>query len=216
MTAMAIASMFETPLVIDTLADSAALNHELATAIRARRALDPAGLTRSNRHGWHSDIEIFQWGGAAFQILAQRLFALASEHCADVGQGSAPRYRWIGNGWANIMEHGASNQFHVHPGAYWSAVYYVDDGYGGSTDPGLGGELELEDPRMPMVIWEQPHLRFRPRPDRVIPQHEAFIRPRTGMLLMFPGWLRHGVRPYQGDGERISIAVNLAAAKVAP
>ncbi len=214
MTDMAVASMFETPLVIDTLPDSAALNHDLAAAIRRQRERDPAGMARSNRHGWHSDLAIFQWGGPAFQILADRIFALASDNSVDVGQSAAPRYRFNGHGWANILEQGASNQFHVHPGAYWSAVYYVDDGYGGSTGTNLGGELELEDPRMPMVIWEQPDLRYRPYSNQPVPLHEAFIRPRTGMLLMFPGWLRHGVRPYLGDQERISIAVNLVAAKM--
>ena len=29
-------------------------------------------------------------------------------------------------------------------------------------------------------------------------------------MVMFPSWLLHGVRPYQGEGERISIAFNIA------
>ncbi len=35
------------------------------------------------------------------------------------------------------------------------------------------------------------------------------IRPVAGMLVMFPSWLSHGVRPYTGSGMRISIAMNL-------
>ena len=52
---------------------------------------------------------------------------------------------------ASIMETGAANQYHTHPGAFWSAVYYVDDGYEGSADDALGGELILLDPRMPGI-----------------------------------------------------------------
>jgi hypothetical protein len=29
------------------------------------------------------------------------------------------------------------------------------------------------------------------------------------MMLLFPAWLSHGVLPYYGTGERISIAFNL-------
>ncbi|MCP4201431.1 MAG: hypothetical protein GY769_05790, partial [bacterium] len=31
-----------------------------------------------------------------------------------------------------------------------------------------------------------------------------------GMIIMFPSWLQHAVRPYRGNRERISIAFNLS------
>ena len=105
---------------------------------------------------------------------------------------------------------GASNQFHRHPGAFWSAVYYVDDGYGGSPDRALGGELVLEDPRMPAIRMAAPDLRFR-RPGGKADHHETWMRPESGRIVMFPAWLSHAVRPYRGSGLRISVAVNLSA-----
>jgi hypothetical protein len=36
------------------------------------------------------------------------------------------------------------------------------------------------------------------------------IRPRPGLLFLFPSWLFHQVRPYRGAGLRISIAFNLS------
>ena len=36
------------------------------------------------------------------------------------------------------------------------------------------------------------------------------IRPRTGLMIIFPAWLSHAVRPYRGDRARISIAFNLS------
>jgi len=209
---LATASMFETPLLIDTVPDFAALNTELAAAIRALREQDPAGTARSPRYGWRSDVSGLGWGGPAAQTLVQRAFAVADAHSIDLRQSAtAARYHWYGVGWANILDRGASMPLHTHPAAFWSAIYYVDDGYDGAADSGLGGELEIEDPRMPMVMAEEPDLRFRPRPDGPVLQHELSIRPVTGSLLMFPGWLRHGVRPYEGGGQRISIAINLTA-----
>ncbi len=216
MSEMAVASMFETPFVIDTLPGFAAVNAELGPLIRARRDQDPTGITRSNRQGWHSDVTIFEWGSEGIKTLAEHLLALANAHSVDIREPQTPRYRWNSHGWANIHQRGSSNQFHIHPAAFWSAVYYVDDGYGGSTDPQLGGEIEFEDPRMPMVIMEEPDLRFRARPDFPVPRHEIFLRPATGMVLMFPGWLRHGVRTYLGDGERITVAINLIATRIVP
>ena len=34
--------------------------------------------------------------------------------------------------------------------------------------------------------------------------------PRPGLIMLFPSWLQHQVRPYWGQGERISIAFNLS------
>ena len=39
---------------------------------------------------------------------------------------------------------------------------------------------------------------------------EDFFTPRAGVLVMFPSWLVHAVRPYVGTRTRISIAFNLS------
>lgn len=204
-------SMFQTALIVDSVPGFEALNNDLIAIIRARREEDPAGLKRSNRLGWHSDLKITEWGGAPFRAVLDRVIANANASSIDIGQTSAPRYGWRANAWANVSLHGASNQSHVHSGAFWSAVYYAEDGYGGSADRALGGELVLEDPRMPALLMEEPDLRFRPRPDWAVAEPQRNIRPATGMLLMFPSWLRHGVSPYLGDRERVSVAINLSA-----
>jgi hypothetical protein len=36
------------------------------------------------------------------------------------------------------------------------------------------------------------------------------LTPRAGMMVLFPSWLQHAVRPYRGQGLRISIAFNLS------
>ena len=124
------------------------------------------------------------------------------------GQGPYPGHfavTWIGNMWANINRSGDANEYHSHPGSYWSGTYYVDDG-GIDADPALGGELEFLDPRGPVPLMNAPHLRIA---GNLSAGSTERIRPRAGKLVMFPSWVFHQVRPYHGTVERISIAFNL-------
>ena len=203
------ANLFETPVIVDHPADAPALNDDLRRVIEQRRAHDP-GVSVSNVAGWHSDRRMLEWGGDAARRLCERVVATADQFTVDIrGQGE-PRFRWQPEMWANVSPPGASNRHHCHPGAFWSAVYYVDDGYGGSSDAELGGELVLFDPRMPMIRMGDPDLRFR-RAGRPPDHDESWMRPVTGRLVIFPAWLNHAVREYRGSGLRISIAVNLTA-----
>ena len=124
--------------------------------------------------------------------------------------GQADAFRWTAELWANVSRRGAANQTHAHPGSFWSMVYYVDDGYAGSPDKALGGELSFLDPRFPMVQMAAPDLRHR-GDDGAVDNQEVWMRPRSGLIVMFPSWLMHSVRPYAGGGTRISIAINLLA-----
>ena len=203
-------SLFETPVIVDEVPDAVALNAALASAIRARRAASP-GVRISNIDGWQSDNAMLHWGGEPARRLEARILAAADRFTVDIAaRDGTPRHKWVANMWANISPPGGSNQMHTHPGAYWSAVYYVDDGYAGAFDPVLGGELVLLDPRMPTVLMAMPNLRFR-APDGAPHEPQLNMRPKSGRIIMFPGWLTHGVMPYRGRGERISIAVNLVA-----
>ena len=202
-------ALFETPLIVDEMPDSAALNSELRAAILARMQ-ESEGVSISNVGGWHSDTGMLSWGGEAAQALSRRIIAAADKFTVDMRGGDTARHRWAPEMWANVSPPGASNRHHCHPGAYWSAVYYVDDGYDGSPDRKLGGELVLFDPRMPMVRMAAPDLRFR-RPGQQADHDEVKLRPATGRIVMFPAWLSHAVLPYCGQATRISIAVNLTA-----
>ena len=203
------AGLFETPVVVDTLPDHVELNRQLRDTILARREAD-GGIQVSNVGGWHSDTRMLDWGGTAAMSLLERIIAAADHFTVDVRGEGASRYRWFPEMWANVSPPGAANQYHAHPGSFWSAVYYVDDGYDGSTDQTLGGELILLDPRMPGVAMNTPDLRFR-RPGQRPQQVESHLRPASGRIVIFPSWLSHAVKPYKGATLRISIAVNLSA-----
>jgi uncharacterized protein (TIGR02466 family) len=205
--------LFETPVIVDTLPDAAALNAELAAVARRRRDAD-AGVVKSNWNGWQSKPDMLAWGGEAATRLARHFIGLCHQFTYHPHAELEP-FRWFVDMWANISPPGAANESHCHPGAVWSAVYYVEDGYGGSSDPTLGGELVLYDPRMPAIRMLPLDLRYR-GPDGKPAQSQMAMRAAAGRLVMFPPWLMHAVRPFKGSGERISIAMNANAIREAP
>lgn len=209
-----VVSLFSTTVITEDWERAAEANAALRAAIEQRRSAD-AGVRLSNVLGWQSDDAMRSWGGDAAAALLDHVVRRCDALTVDIKQTSAERrFRWTTNMWANVSGKHASNQTHCHPGAYWSAVYYVDDGYNGSTDRALGGELVFIDPRMPMIRMGTPDLRFR-RSNGTTDHQETWLRPAAGKLVIFPSWLMHSVRAYEGDGTRISIAMNLTAVPVA-
>lgn len=50
--------------------------------------------------------------------------------------------------------------------------------------------------------------------ERLAPPQSFIIKPEVGKMLMFPSWLTHMVYPFEGDGERRTVAANLNVWKV--
>jgi uncharacterized protein (TIGR02466 family) len=197
---------FPTPVAVATLTGSATLNAALKRAILERAQAHPS-VQHSNLGGWQSSWDFADWGGQAARAVIDTARALADKLTAD-RTGQPARVPWRLNAWANVNRAGNANEFHTHPGAYWSATYYVDDG-GIDADPALGGEFEIQDPRGVAPAMYAPLLAFA-MPGGQSAGASELIRPKSGMLVMFPAWLSHGVRPYKGAGVRISVALNLS------
>ena len=45
--------------------------------------------------------------------------------------------------------------------------------------------------------------------ERLAPPQSFVIKPEVGKFLMFPSWLQHMVYPFEGEGERRTVAANL-------
>ena len=190
--------LFPTPVITDELRGSEKLNSDLEKLILDRQAQD-SGHKLSNRGGWQSQHDFAQWGGESGKRLIRHALELADSHTSG---GETGKSRWSCEAWANVSGSGHFNMPHVHSATFWSAVYYVNVG------DGDGGELVLHDPRMPGLNMYAPHLRFR----GTGPDVTAKIEPTPGLLVLFPGWLSHSVEPWQGTGNRISVAMNIRAA----
>jgi uncharacterized protein (TIGR02466 family) len=194
--------LFATPLIQHTLEGSSTLNAQLRTHILKAMKDDPNGIRRSNTGGWHSDTDMTSWA-------PEECRTIFSEAMAQIGPLTADTYTpkrqfgFDGQIWANVSGPGHSNQTHCHTGALWSGVYYVDPG-----GDAVEGELILEDPRFPMNQMYMPGLVTRGADGQPAPSQHA-ITPRAGLMVLFPSWLKHSVRPYRGTGQRISVAFNL-------
>lgn len=181
----------------------------LRETILGRRAAVP--ISPATMLGWRSGNDMIDWGGEAARALCDHVVRRADAAVHDkLQQGGAIRFNWSAEMWTDVTARLGSIQVHSHPGAYLTALYVVDDGYGGSGDPALGGEVVFVDPRYPIVRMRNPDLRSL-RADGTADQHEVRLRPATGQLLIFPSWLAHGLMPFHGPGQRIAVGINLAA-----
>lgn len=199
--------LFATPLATLRLPAAEALNGQLKPLILARRDLDH-GVQHSNQGGWQSAADFLDWAGESGQRLYQFAERLATEltavHHPQRGL-LEPVFPWRCNCWANVNEAGQSNALHGHPGAFWSAVYWVDAG----DEPGQNsaGELEFLDPRGLMPSVYNPELRMRIE-GCLSAGYATAIQPVSGTLVMFPSWLLHGVKAFRGSRPRLSVAFN--------
>jgi uncharacterized protein (TIGR02466 family) len=203
---VAVRGLFATPVAALELPGADAINAALTTSILKRRD-EAASMQASNAGGWHSDHQILEWGGPQVGHVIDLAKSMAGQLTAD-RQGNAVRPAWKVQAWANVNTTGHANVCHYHPGSFWSGTYYVADG-GCATDHSLGGEFEMLDPRGPGPGMYAPMLKFIGEDGASVGGAEI-IRPKPGLLFLFPSWLMHQVRPYLGTGLRISIAFNLS------
>lgn len=205
--------LFSTPFIVDRLQSAEGIK-VLRDLILAEKERDARGMQISNIGGWHSNTQMIEWGGEPARALAFKAMQLADANMVNIGAQHGREYGWVPEMWANVSAKGHSNQYHTHPGSYWSAVAYIDDGYDGDPDATLGGELQLLDPRMPMVRMSGLDFRFKDSEGKA-QTNEPMVRPSTGLIVMFPSWLQHSVRAFYGSGTRISVAINLVPARKA-
>jgi uncharacterized protein (TIGR02466 family) len=152
------------------------------------------GLRASNCGGWHSSGDLFETDDQTMQQLRDDLLSLCAEmsyfQVRDTYPDCLVEPTLYGGSWANVSRDGAYNKPHVHPGACWSGVFYVDLGER-TTEQRDNGLIEFLDPRAGNV-----HGSARQ------------VAPEAGSVLVFPSWLCHYVNPFRGRGARISIAFN--------
>lgn len=203
---------FETPVAYCRLKEGESLLMELEKSIRENRSQSD-GLLRSNSGGWHSDTDMLQWAGAPARKLADAAINIA-KRMSHFQEARLADYDWQVRMWANVSPSGASNQLHAHPGNLWAAVLYLDMGDEPESKEDVGGDFYIEDPRFPMSAMHNTAVRMIGI-DSQPQQYEVEFKLERGNLLLFPAWLRHGVRAYTGNRERISIAMNIDARRKA-
>ncbi len=186
-------NLFPTALFVFDLKAHSALNAQLLALIYHLRSLDAGDTTsRSNVLGWHSRGNLFDLQEVQpFKALVDGAIATAA---SQMGYDQVPIT--AANCWANINPKYASNKIHDHANCLFSGVYYVQT-------PPESGVLMFYDPRTAKTFYKPNVPQFTAYTADAI-AHAA----EAGLLLIFPSWLRHGVEPNLGEGDRISISFN--------
>ena len=187
--------IFSTPVFSYVLKDVGELNGELRDLVLERERTAPS-MVKSNQGGWQSSPDFFDWGGSAVETLEHHLRRAVKIATARVLGATNLRIEFQLYGWAAVNRNGHYNTTHVHPMATWSGVYYVDAG--DEAPDARAAVLEFAHPIIASV------MSFFPG---VLPSARV-VRPETGMIILFPSYLQHSVRMYQGERPRISVPFN--------
>lgn len=199
-----IRSLFATPVAVHFLPVAAEVNADLRPLIldRAQGALGARG------QGWHSAPDFESWGGGHAQTLFRVVRDLANS-LTSTRAGARVTLEWAIAASAATRQKGDYREMCARPGAFWSGIYYVDDGYAKSDDEALGGECELADPRGALPAMVAPGLAYRV-PGGLAAGQSELIRPQSGMIVLHPSWLPRGERRHDGAAQRVTIEFDLA------
>lgn len=189
-------NMFPTPLFRFEVDDAASLNRALLGEIEARRAAE-AGISKSNRNGWHSKSDLFARKEPAQAKLSQMLLVMLASVTREVApETDFTDLELVPDGWININPKGGYNSPHDHPGAFWSGCYYVKVPVG----KGDAGAIEFLSPHKPLMSNNLVR--------GAITVDKMRVRPTEGLVLIFPGTTVHWVHPNDCDEERVTVAFN--------
>lgn len=198
--------LFPVPFLQYQWPDCDDLNRDLRAVILEKQE-SVAGRIRwrgSSIGGWHSGKDLQLWSQPCIAVLLERIDVMVRDMVTHVVPEPSPEHleNWAVQAWANVSHRGHRNRSHDHshePGTLWSGIYYVDAGQ------------PIREVQTGMTVFED----WSGLPKEIIDnpnpfQRELTIQPVPGLMLMFPGRLRHRVKFYLGHTPRITIAFNLS------
>ena len=99
----------------------------------------------------------------------------------------------VSESWMNVSKKNGQQTGHIHPSSLISGVYYY-------KTTGEEGDLVFENPNQ-IVDFMYHHGDIWP--------NSYCVKPKEGLLVLFPSWLRHRVDINNTDNDRIVLAFNL-------
>ena len=170
---------------------------------------DKKGIQASNIGGWQSN-DIAEEKHEEFLKLKEEITHYLNLYHSKafwgmVFEGNASQS--IGNMWVNYNGKHHYNEWHVHPNAILSGVYYIK--YDGVEN----GNIEFKNPYYPYITsahWGagNSHTTNILKTPNEMTAGIVSITPKPNELLIFPAWLEHRVKPNLKDDPRISLSFN--------
>lgn len=210
MAAPELMSLFAVPFALSRCPEHARLNTPLKRCILEREksgAPNPRPFTQRNAAVYESDFNFFRDADPAVQELKafcweQLLGVIARLNGYDLQ--TLKRLQIYNDCWFHVTRRGGFFDLHNHPNASWSGVYCVDPG---GDDPAAkhSGLLNFVNPMIASAMYLDAAVSRMQRP---YAYQNANLRLEAGQLVIFPSWVLHDVKPYEGPGERITVAFN--------
>ena len=133
--------------------------------------------------------------------LAQLLHTVGEANAYD--GATLRRFEIVTDAWFHITRRGGVFGVHNHPMASWSGVYCVSPGQAAPGAQG-SGRLSFINPHGSGMYLDPGNAQLR-EPY----QHGNYgFDLVPGQLVLFPSWVLHHVMPFEGEGERITVAFN--------
>jgi uncharacterized protein (TIGR02466 family) len=147
------------------------------------------------RNGWQTVRHLHK--DEEFGELVGQIYEFFDELIVDIFSPKRPMElkHEITSMWGTLTTTDGHCVDHIHPRSFMSGVYYV-------KVPSNSGNIVFKDPR-PASEWEDNGFLY----NNMSPT--AYLPVKEGMLLLFPGWLRHRTELNKSDEQRVSISFNI-------
>jgi hypothetical protein len=195
------------------------LNPRLAEIIleherRVRAALKTTPAAEMRPDAFVSNV--LKWDHPEIREFRQLVLQSVRDYLALVGDPDDPEMKITGiNCWANVMRFGEGLPVHHHDPAFVSGHYQVRSGGNGEVARAVGmGDSGN-------TVYFRPGFMDRCHGvDAAVTASNLWdedwrvsVPAEEGRLFLFPSYVRHEVRPYMGNAERISIGVDVFVKK---
>ncbi len=206
-----IVNMFAVPFAFARHPAPEALNQRLLQfALEAERsggAANPRPLTQRNAQVFESRFDLFRDANPAVQELKrfcwEHLLAVVGR-LNGYDRDTLRRLELYNESWFHVTRNGGYFGLHNHPNASWSGVYCVDDGRPNPANKQSG-----------VLTFVSPFLTYGMHMDAGIANMQLPYAMQTaglslvpGQLVLFPSWVLHDVKPFDGEALRVTIAFN--------
>ena len=177
---------------------------ELSTELQNLHSFQTHPLNQSVRGGSQLPLHSAELQRPLIRLLFEVIDVAIRRYMTNVGSGGDPlRVRNSGRAaltgaWSVRLRSGGHHADHVHPQGWLSSACYI------ALPPTIG------DGTVGRAGW----LRFGRPGVKTLPPLDAdhFIKPRPGLLALFPAYMWHGVEPFESDQPRLSVAFDVVPA----
>jgi uncharacterized protein (TIGR02466 family) len=203
---------FAVPFALAKHPNPAALNASLRELFLAKSAsgtafANPRPITARNAPVFESRFDLFKWTDAPLQQLKEYCWMEMLRVIGELnGYDAAMRSRLLiySDSWFHVTRRGGYFALHNHPNASWSGVYCVDPGNHDADKP-QSGALTFVNPTLMSTMHVDAGNAQLSGP---FASGTRSLRMEPGQLVLFPSWVLHDVKPFEGEGERITVAFN--------